>query len=426
MKHTDILASLAAAMCMAMPYTKAFSADKIFTTEIRTLQTTVDNNWMSPAVVPLDKIMSGENKIVISFDEMSHDYRRLIYHIERCEADWQPSTELFESDWLEGFNDTPLDDFTHSINTTILYTNYRLTLPNDKCQLKMSGNYRVVIYDEDAPATKLAEAEFMVVDNTARLYMSATTNTDIDVNKCHQQLSMKLDFCNLNVTAPDEQLITVVRQNNRDDNMRWNVKPDITTSNGLIWQHNRNLIFEGGNEYRKYEMLDLSHPTMGIDHISWNGSTFDVYPIVSEPRLNYSYDEGADGAFCIRNSENTEIDYTCDYAWVHYTLHTGGRIGDIMLNAWWTTDNAKSSYIMEYDEKDASYHLSLLQKQGYYSYQFLRLQPDGKSAIPESEGNFHETSNTYQAFTYYRPSGGRTWLLVAYSELIFPLPSERH
>src|SRR5574344_815108 len=113
MKHTDILASLAAAMCMAMPYTEAFSADKIFTTEIRTLQTTVDNNWMSPAVVPLDKIMSGENKIVISFDEMSHDYRRLIYHIERCEADWQPSTELFESDWLEGFNDTPIDDFTH-------------------------------------------------------------------------------------------------------------------------------------------------------------------------------------------------------------------------------------------------------------------------------------------------------------------------
>ena len=426
MKYANFLVSLSAVLCMPMTYAQAFGANRIYSTEIRTLQTTVDNDWLSTPVVSLDKILSGENSIVISFDEMSHDYRRLIYHIERCEADWQPSTELFESDWLEGFNDTPIDDFNHSINTTVLYTNYRLTLPNDRCRLKMSGNYRVIIYDEDAPDTKLAEAEFMVVDNTARLYMSATTNTDIDVNKCHQQLSMRLDYINLNVTNPSEQLITVVRQNNRDDNMRWNIKPDITTTNGLIWQHNRQLIFEGGNEYHKYEMLDLSHPTMGIDHISWNGTTFDVYPFVSEPRLNYSYDEGADGAFCIRNSEYTESDYTCDYAWVHYTLHTGGRIGDIMINGWWTTDNDKNTYIMEYDDKDASYHLSLLQKQGYYSYQFLQIKPDGHLSIPESEGNFHETSNTYQALTYYRPQGGRTWLLAAYSEFTFPLISERH
>ena len=76
--------------------------------------------------------------------------------------------------------------------------------------------------------------------------------------------------------------------------------------------------------------------------------------------------------------------------------------------------------MMEYDESDALYHLALLQKQGYYSYQFLQVKPDGTTAIPESEGNFHETSNTYQAFTYYRPLGGRTWLLVAYNELTFP------
>ena len=397
-----------------------YCTNRIFSADIRTLHTTVDDKWTDAPVVALDKIMSGENHIVISFDEMSHDYRRLICHIERCEADWQPSTEMFDSSWMEGFNDTPIEAFTHSINTTVLYTNYRLQLPNDRCKIKMSGNYRVTIYDDDAPETKLAEAEFMVVDNKARLYLSATTNTDIDVNKCHQQLAMELDYSRINVTDPSEQLITVVKQNNRDDNQRWNVKPDITTADKLIWQHNRQLIFEGGNEYRKFEMLDLSHPTMGIDHISWNGETFDVYPFVSEPRANYSYEEGADGAFCIRNSEYSEIDYTCDYAWVHYTLHTGGRIGDIRIDGWWTTDNDKNTYMMEHDESDALYHLALLQKQGYYSYQFLQVKPDGTTAIPESEGNFHETSNTYQAFTYYRPKGGRTWLLVAYNELIFP------
>ena len=403
-----------------------YCADRIYSTDIRTLQTTIDDNWMAAPVVALDKLMSGENSVVISFDEMSHDYRRLICHIERCEADWQPATEVFESDWMEGFNDTPIEDFAHSINTTVLYTNYRLQLPNERCRIKMSGNYRVTIYDDDDPDTKLAEAEFMVVDNNAQLSMSATTNTDIDINKCHQQLSLQLNYGNLKVTNPNEEFITVVKQNNRNDNMRWNVKADIITDNGLIWQHNRQLIFDGENEYRKFEMLDLSHPTMGIDKISWNGKSFDVFPFICEPRANYSYDESAHGAFCIRNSEYTECSYTCDYAWVHYTLHTGAPIGTITINGWWTTDNDKRSYEMKYDETDASYHLSLLQKQGYYSFNFLHVNPDGNTKIAESEGNFHETSNTYQAFTYYRPQGGRTWLLVAYNELNFPLPSDRH
>ena len=135
-----------------------YCADRIYSTDIRTLQTTIDDNWLSAPVVALDKLMSGENSVVISFDEMSHDYRRLICHIERCEADWQPATEVFESDWMEGFNDTPIEDFAHSINTTVLYTNYRLQLPNERCRIKMSGNYRVTIYDDDDPDTKLAEA----------------------------------------------------------------------------------------------------------------------------------------------------------------------------------------------------------------------------------------------------------------------------
>lgn len=425
MFNNRLLLFLSAAMTMqvVLPTT---AANRIFSDNIRSLQVMADDNWLSPAVVALDKINSGNQTVNISFDEMSHDYHRLIYHIDRCEADWQPSTELFESDWLSGFNDNPIDNFTNSVNTTFLYTNYQLQLPNDRCQLKMSGNYRVSVFDEDNPDIILLQAEFMVVDNTAQLYLSATANTDIDSNKCHQQISMRLDYGSLVISNPQEQLITVVKQNNSDYTTIWNVVPSMATANGLIWQHNRQLIFDGGNEYRKFEMLDLSHPTMGIDKISWNGTAFDVYPFVSEPRQNYSYDEGANGSFCIRNSDCSESDYTCDYAWVHYTLHTGGRIGDIVIDGWWTNGNKKDKYIMEYDDTEASYHLTLLQKQGHYSYRFMRLMPDGSAGVADSEGNFHETENTYQAYTYYRPQGGRTWLLAAYCELSFPLVSNRH
>ena len=77
-----------------------YCADRIYSTDIRTLQTTIDDNWMAAPVVALDNFIAGENSFVISFYEMSHDYRRLICHIERCDADWQPATEVFESDWM--------------------------------------------------------------------------------------------------------------------------------------------------------------------------------------------------------------------------------------------------------------------------------------------------------------------------------------
>ena len=51
-----------------------------------------------------------------------------------------------------------------------------------------------------------------------------------------------------------------------------------------------------------------------------------------------------------------------------------------------------------------------MQKQGYYSYQFVRR--DG--SVPPSEGSFFQTENNYQALVYYKGTGERTWQLVGY------------
>jgi hypothetical protein len=99
-----------------------------------------------------------------------------------------------------------------------------------------------------------------------------------------------------------------------------NVRPNLINNKGLTWSHNKNLIFDAGNEYRKYEILDVSHPTMGIDHIEWDGHHYQAFTVMDEPRHNYLTDEDADGCFLIRNSDNYEIDYTCDYVNVHYKL----------------------------------------------------------------------------------------------------------
>ena len=388
---------------------------KIFSKKVNTLQIVADDDFMSPPVITLD----GEKKVKVSFDEMSHDYHRLIYHIEHCNPDWSTTTDLLESDFLEGFNDIVIDDYENSINTTVLYTHYSFTVPNERCQLKLSGNYRITVIDDDS-GEQLLEARLMIVDQKTDLMLNATTNTDIDVNKSHQQLSMKLNYRHLNVTNPDEEIFTIVTQNERNDNMRINVRPTMRNSEGMEWSHNRNLIFDGGNEYRKFETLSLSHPTMGIDEIGWDGTNYNAFPFIAEPRRNYVYDVDANGAFYIRNSDNSENETTCDYVYVNYRLKTGDRpFGNVVINGKWTNHADKNLYVAKYNDEDDCYSLRILQKQGYYSYQYLLSDNNGNSSQLDSEGNFHETENRYQAYVYFKAQGKRYWQLVGYRQLLF-------
>ncbi len=385
---------------------------KIYSPQVKSLQVVVNQNWQS---LPVMKLNSAD-RLYVGFDELSHDYHRYIFHIERCEADWTTATEMFESDWLNGFNDLIVDDYEHSINTTVPYTHYQFSLPNDQCHLKMSGNYRLHI-QEDGTDEDVLTVEFMVTEQSMQLSMTATTNTDQDTNGRHQQVSMSIGYMNHSVVRPDEQIQTVVMQNGREDNCRRNVRPAFVNQNGQEWSHAMEYIFDAGNEYRKYEVLDPTHPTMGIDYIRWDGDHYQVFPYISEPRPNYLYDEDADGAFYIRNSDNRENDIISDYVWINYRLKSDPvSDGYIVIDGQWTTENSET-YRMTYDENAGMYTASILQKQGYYSYQYLWEDNRGTRRPLPSEGNFYPTENRYQAFIYFKEVGGRTWRLTAFGQI---------
>ena len=384
----------------------------IYDPQVKSLQAVVNQNWQS---LPVMKLNSAD-RLNIDFDELSHDPHRYICHIERCEADWTTATEVFESDWLTGFNDLIIDGYELSINTTVPYTHYRFQLPNDQCQLRLSGNYRLHI-QEDGTGDDVLTVEFMVTEQSMKLAMSASTNTDIDTNGSHQQVTMTVGYQGHSVTRPEEQIQTVVMQNCREDNCRRNVPPTFISQNSLEWSHSMDLIFDAGNEYRKYEVLDPSHPTMGIDYIRWDGEYYQVFPFVSEPRPNYLYDKDADGNFYIRNSDNRENDTASDYVWVNYRLKTDVlTTGYIVIDGRWATEDS-DTYRLVYDEESGLYTASILQKQGYYSYQYLWEDAGGTRRPLPSEGNFYQTENRYQVLVYYKEIGARTWRLTAFGQI---------
>jgi hypothetical protein len=386
----------------------------IYDQTIKSLQAVVNQDWLSPAVMRLH----SDDVLNVSFDELSHDYHRYIYRVEHCEADWTSSTSLFESDWLEGFNNNPIDDYDRSVNTTVAYTHYKFQIPNDRMRLRLSGNYRIHIYDNEDDEREVITVDFCITEQSMPLAMTITTNTDIDTNVSHQQVSLAVNYGVARVTDPANQLRVVVMQNGREDNWKVNPKPTILSGSGAEWQHSRELIFDAGNEYRKYEVLDVSHPTMGIDHIHWNGEGYEVYPFIDEPRPHYLYDEDANGSFFIRNSDNWQIETTCEYVWVMYRMKCQELLaGKMIIDGWWTTDDNRNTYEMTYDQDAGMYTAKVLQKQGYYSYQYLWQHPDGSVHTAPSEGSFYQTENRYQALVYYRGINDQTWRLTAFRQL---------
>lgn len=391
---------------------------QIYNKRIATLKVVAGDDWLSPPVIKLNG-NSIKDHINISFDDFTHDYHRYTYKIQHCNADWTASEDIFENDYIEGFTEgNTIDDFQESINTNTLYIHYKLRIPNEHCNLKMSGNYKLTIYDEDNDNQPVLSACFMVVDPRVTVRMEVTSNTDATINNKHQQVSMEIDYGNINVTDPDEQIKTVVTQNGRYDNARINAKPQYKMSRGLRWHHNRDYIFDSGNEYRKYEILAVTHPTMGIDSIRWDGTYYDVYPFADEPRPNYVYDEDANGAFYIRNSDNIENDFSSEYVFVNYTLRTPQPFnGDIYINGIWTYGLFTPEYKMTYFPEKKCYKARIWQKQGYYSYQYLMIDNKGCISPVPSEGNFYQTENRYQAYIYYRGTGERADRLVGYQQV---------
>lgn len=397
-----------------MPITAFAQRNEIHSDRIATLQVVAGDDWLSPPVA----FLNG-NPIHISFDDLTHEYHRYTYKLEHCEADWSVSEGLFESDYIQGFTEGNLiEDSEESLNTNMLYTHYRLTIPNKNCRLKISGNYRLTVYDDNNEEEPMLTACFMIVEPRMGVSMNVTTNTDIDVNNSHQQVNMAVSYGGVHVSDPSRQLHTVVMQNGRWDNAIVNARPQYTMSDGLRWEHCRDLIFDAGNEYHKFEVLDTDHPTLGIERIRWDGERFHAFVYVDEPRPNYLYDEDANGAFYIRNSDNNENDRLTDYVMVHFQLNCPSPVeGDVYLNGVWTNDRFLPEYLMEYDEATKSYQAAILLKMGYYSYQYLMVDSEGYTKLMPTEGNFFQTENKYQALVYYREPGGRTDLLVGYQQV---------
>jgi hypothetical protein len=363
----------------------------------------------SGTTLPVITLGSGDS-IIVSFDELSHDYHRYTYSLEHCDAQWNTS-DLTSIDYIDGFaSDNNIEQFSQSLNTMTDYTHYTFSLPNEQTAMRLSGNYRISVFDDDDRDTPVFTTCFRVVERQFSISAKMSSDTDIDRNAAHQQLTFSVGTGGVNLRHPEREITVQVLQNSRTDNMVELRQPTFIGSAELRYEHCRSLIFEAGNEFRRFETVYERQPGIGVSSVTYHAPFRHATLYTDTPRcLNYIYDQDQNGAFTVRYDRADDNDTEADYMFVHFALQCDELPqGDLFVAGDMTNYAFDETTRMKYNSATRSYESTLFLKQGSYNYEYL-FRPSGKAALTTSptEGNHYETENVYTVLLYYRPVGER-------------------
>ena len=388
-----------------------------FTDKIKTLRVEVDGVPLAPPVLTL----YGNDRLVFSFDHLAEDREYLRYELVHCNADWQPSG-LVDSEFLDGFNQGDIEDYEFSQLTSVHYVHYTFAIPNRQVAPKISGNYLLRIYPENDPEDTWAQFRFMVTEQAAAIDAALSSRTDVDFNREHQQLSLRVDTERAGVQDPFNDLIIKVQQNGRWDNEATLRQPLRMASRSVsVYEHQAPLIFEAGNEYRRMETVSVTVPSMGVAEIAYAEPYYHMVLATDEPRREqmYLYDQTQHGRFVIREYNSTQSDIEADYVVVHFTLEMPENPDAmVFLDGDFVNRRFDPESLMTFNRATGLYERNMLLKQGAYNYQYLTV-PNGQSKglTAPIEGDKFQTSNEYLVKVYVRHPGDRYDRLVATSFL---------
>ena len=389
--------------------------------EIKTLRTVVDGDFMRLPIID----NTANSQIEISFDYLSDEEPYLEYRILHCDAQWQQD-DLSELDYLDGFLPVKVERAKPSFNTFSNYFHYSVHFPNDDVQLLVSGNYAVIFYEEGDADTPLAEATFSVSEQLAFVAGDVSANTDIDYLQHHQQLSLQCTWSQQQLPYLDaaQDLHLVVTQNHRPDTRRTLTAPSRMEAGKAIYEHQRPLIFEAGNTYRRFEFTDYRYATLGVDKVRYQAPEYHVSLNRDLSRAGgfYRYDQDQHGRYLIHALRVEDVDTESEYFVAEFTLSDvlppKGNAG-IFLSGDFTYGQTSDAYQMHYNLDRQCYVAELRLKQGHYNYQYLVKHPDGTLSPQVVEGNYYETQNQYDVYVYYHPMGARYDRLLGVAQLVY-------
>lgn len=413
-KYISLLLTALMSALTAHAYNNAPLETAVFDESIRSLQVRTSDMPEGTVGVPV-VVLNSPQSITIEFDRLTEDRDYMRYSLTHCTRDWRPDG-LAYIEYLEGFNEGTIEDYELSHATTVHYVHYRLSIPNADIRPTLSGNYVVKIFPEDNPDDIWIQVRFAVSEQTASLGASWSGRTDVDYNREHQQLEIIADVDNAHVRDAFNDLTLVIEQNGRYDNARTITRPMRISAGKLIYEHQPELIFEGGNEYRRFETVSRRYTPMGVESIDYAAPYYRFNLDIDEPRSGqaYLYDRTLSGGYVVRDADNVTPDpaissIEADYGVVYFALEMPRLpMQTIYIDTDALQRRLSPESAMTYNEATGRYEKALLLKQGAYSYQYLASDHrSGRTSVAHTEGNHYETANRYNLRLYHRIPGER-------------------
>ena len=353
-------------------------------------------------IIPILNLGEG---FQLQFDDLFGNEANYYYEIVHCDYNWNPSG-LPKAEYLEGFDNQRIQDYTNSFNTLQIYSHYKLSIPNQfTLRLKISGNYMIKILDENKEI--VFSRKLILYEDQATVPIQVKRARVVSTIETKQNLDFTVRSNSITFQNPMKNVKVVLMQNGNLNNVIQNIVPQYTIGNDLIYKYDTETQFWAGNEFLYFENKDIKAAANNIAKIDANKAIYGSRLFTSAARANFQYTNNQDvnGNFVVKNINAANSEIEADYAWVYFSLSapTFRSNKDIYVTGMFNNYSFTSEYKMEYNPTKALYEKAILIKQGFTNFQYTIA--DNKGVIDYEnaiDGNFYQTENEYTILVYYR------------------------
>lgn len=364
--------------------------------------------------------LKSTDALLLAFDDLRGGTQYYNYTIQQCDGDWNP-TQLSPAEYLQSFTEDRIMDYRYSSNTLQKYTHYELTLPNQNIAPKLSGNYLLKVYLNGDVNQMVLTRRFYVVESKVNVGATIVPSNNNTLRQSNQKINFQVNYGGLLVQNPNTDIRALVLQNGRTDKAKMNTMPANIRGNLLVYNDVNTNDFEGGNEFRHFDLRSLKLNSERIGRIYRD--TANTVILLGDPGRNlsaYSFQYDNDGKFFILNQDGSNPRLDADYAHVYFSLagnktdHEGAAYIVGQFNNYQLDQQSR----MLFDSGKGRFYTDLFLKQGVYDYEYIWV--DKNNNAPDEvafEGSYYETENDYQILVYFRRPGARYEELVGFTQL---------
>lgn len=383
----------------------------IYQENIASVTFRIEDLYLSLPVINLD----SDLPLVLEFDDLDGDVKDYTYTFVHCDQNWKP-TNIAQLEYLDGFGEDRITDYSYSFKTLKEFTHYQLDLPSRNMRWTKSGNYLLIIYEDEGYKVPVITRRFVVVDPKVRVDGKLVPPAKVSKTRTHQEIDFEVDYDKFPIRSPQQEIKATILQNGRWDNAIVGLAPNFTRLNAIAFDYQDKIVFPAGKEYRYADLRSFRLAGPGIGEIELSEEFYEVYLLPENTRDTKVYitRRDANGKFVIETQDQNDWQLSSEYAYVRFFLKTSQPFydDDVYIFGALSDWQAKPEFRMEYNAAINAYVGLALLKQGYYEYEYVTLPRNAKGDLPvvsreETEGNWYETENEYSVLIYYRPFGER-------------------